>query len=373
MLEVERARDALREEVDEARVRRVWREIDGRRRRRTSTPWTFAVGTSLAAACAIAFFARPVDAPEPTPRVRTSVPASEPEPELLRLASDEPLPTRLVGDLALSDASHVRVRDDARLDLLESTSRRVGLALRSGRARFEITPGGPRAWHVDAGEVSVHVVGTVFEVTRGSEGVTVEVERGAVLVRGAAVPDRVQRLEAGERLFVPSAVVEAEPEAVAPPRRPVWRDRASDARYDEAFEALGPGGVAAVARRTHDADELWALVDVARHSGHAADAVEPLRRLVERAPNDSRAALAAYTLGRLELEVLDQPDEAAMHLARSLDLGLPRALREPASARRVEALGRAGRTGEAQAEAARHLERHPEGARAEEVRRWLAR
>ncbi|MCB9621539.1 MAG: FecR domain-containing protein [Sandaracinus sp.] len=371
MLEVERARDALREEVDEARVRRVWREIDGRRRRPRSS-FSFAVGASLAAACALVFFLWPVEPAPEAPSVATEAPSPEPEPEPLRLASDAPLPTRLVGELALSDASHVRVRDDARLDLLESTSRRVGLALRRGRARFEITPGGPRAWHVDAGEVSVHVVGTVFEVTRGTEGVTVEVERGAVLVRGAAVPDRVQRLEAGQRLFVPSAVVEAEPEVVAPPRRPVWRDRASHARYDEAFEALGPGGVAAVARRTHDADELWALVDVARHSGHAADAVEPLRRLVERAPNDSRAALAAYTLGRLELEVLDQPDEAATHLARSLELGLPRALREPASARRVEALGRAGRVGEARAEAARHLERHPQGARAEEVRRWLA-
>ncbi|MCA9614231.1 MAG: hypothetical protein KC586_15860, partial [Myxococcales bacterium] len=122
MLEVERARDALREEVDEARVRRVWREIDGRRRRPRSS-FSFAVGASLAAACALVFFLWPVEPAPEAPSVATEAPSPEPEPEPLRLASDAPLPTRLVGELALSDASHVRVRDDARLDLLESTSR----------------------------------------------------------------------------------------------------------------------------------------------------------------------------------------------------------------------------------------------------------
>lgn len=370
MRELERARAALRDDVDEARVQRMWTVIDARRvaPKRRIRRSALAIA-SVVVAFAVAWVAWPSRAPV----VRSTA---------LRLATEAPLPARFVGEVRLSDASRVEVDDDARVDVLENDARTLGLALRRGRARFEVTPGGPRAWRVEAGAVSVHVVGTVFEVHRSSDGVLVEVERGAVLVRGVSVPDQVQRLEAGARLFVRSAPevpersVEVATTRVVPAVRPVaprWRESAANARYDEAFDALGGGGIARETVRARDVRDLWMLADVARFSGHPEDAAAPLRRLITEHPRDDRSALAAYTLGRIELDALDRPAEAAEHLARGVALGLPAALREPAAARHVEALGRAGRLEDAAAAARDYLSDHPAGARRAEVERWLDR
>lgn len=391
MFDLERARGALRPEADEARVQRVWTEV-ARRRREPRAPMgrrrlAFAALASLTMV-GIGWSAWEL--------------ASEPAiPHELRLANDTPLPARLQGEVRLSDASRVVVDESARLDVLANDTRALGLALRRGRARFEVTPGGPRSWNVDAGAVSVQVVGTVFEVARSREGVAVSVERGAVLVRGASVPDRVQRLEAGQRLFVPnnagseplatSAETTHEPEGApedglvdtrdaledalddpAPAREAPWRAELARRRYDRAFEALGAVGHARETRRARDVAELWELADVARFSGHPSEAAVPLRRLVAEHPHDPRAALAAYTLGRLELDALGAPHAAAESFARSETLGLPEALREAAAASHVEALGRAGRRDEARMAAERYVARHPEGARRAQVERWLA-
>jgi len=380
MFDLERARDALRPEADEARVQRVWTEV-ARRRRTPRAPigrWTFAI-----AACVLAFVAWSTF--ELAPAERSTAPSAE--PAALRLANEAPLPARLRGEVRLSDASRVVVEEDARLDVLANDTRALGLALRRGRARFEVTPGGPRSWNVDAGAVSVQVVGTVFEVARSREGVAVSVERGAVLVRGASVPDRVQRLEAGQRLFVPSEtpsdppvpraadetndVDAADDAADAPARETPWRTELAQRRYDRAFEALGADGHARETRRARDVADLWELADVARFSGHPSEAAVPLRRLVTEHPNDPRAALAAYTLGRLELDALGAPHAAAESFARSEALGLPEALREAAAASHVEALGRAGRRDDARMAAERYVLRHPEGARRVQVERWL--
>lgn len=390
MVDLERAREALRPEADEARVQRVWTEVVRRRRAPRAPNGRRTLALAVLVGLTILGIAGSVWDAEPSDRVAIS-------PEL-RLVNDAPLPDRLRGEVRLSDASRVVVDEDARLDVLANDTRALGLALRRGRARFEVTPGGPRSWNVDAGAVSVQVVGTVFEVARSREGVAVSVERGAVLVRGASVPDRVQRLEAGQRLFVPS---DAAPDPLVtstsdstedharddiddalddaldgahepqPTREAPWRAELAQRRYDRAFEALGIDGHARETRRARDVAALWELADVARFSGHPSEAAVPLRRLVEEHPNDPRAALAAYTLGRLELDVLGAPHAAAESFARSEALGLPEALREAAAASRVEALGRAGRRDDARVAAERYVIRHPEGARRVQVERWL--
>lgn len=380
MVDLERAREALRPEADEARVQRVWTEVVRRRRAPRAPNGRRTLALAVLVGLAILGIAGGVWDAEPSDRVAIS-------PEL-RLANDAPLPDRLRGEVRLSDASRVVVDEDARLDVLANDTRALGLALRRGRARFEVTPGGPRSWNVDAGAVSVQVVGTVFEVARSREGVSVSVERGAVLVRGASVPDRVQRLEAGQRLFVPSETTSepaaprtadetndvdaADDVADAPARETPWRTELAQRRYDRAFEALGADGHARETRRARDVADLWELADVARFSGHPSEAAVPLRRLVAEHPNDPRAALAAYTLGRLELDALGAPLAAAESFARSEALGLPEALREAAAASHVEALGRAGRRDDARVAAERYVARHPEGARRAQVERWLA-
>jgi transmembrane sensor len=156
---------------------------------------------------------------------------------------------------------------------------------------------------------------------------------------------------------------------LARPSIPLWRQAAEAGAYDDAFETLGGDGLADAARRAASVAELMTLADVARLSGHPADAVSPLRRVMEEHAADSRAALAAYTLGRIELEQLRRPADAADAFAASLRLGLPSALREPALAKRVEALGRI-RSPETTLAIDTYLRAYPEGRYRAAVERW---
>jgi transmembrane sensor len=107
--------------------------------------------------------------------------------------------------------------------------------------------------------------------------------------------------------------------------------------------------------------DLLALADVARLSGHPREAVAPLERILSRFASDPQAPLAAFALGRLELDALDQPRKAAAALERALALGVPRSLKEDVRARLVEAYGRAGDRTAARAAARAYLREFPDG------------
>jgi DNA-directed RNA polymerase specialized sigma24 family protein len=108
--------------------------------------------------------------------------------------------------------------------------------------------------------------------------------------------------------------------------------------------------------------DLLVLADIARLSGHPAEAVIPLERILRDFPGDSQAPLAALALGRLELDTLDRPAKAATALTRALSLGVPRTLRQDVRTRLVEAYARAGnRTAARAAAAAAYLREYPDG------------
>ena len=107
--------------------------------------------------------------------------------------------------------------------------------------------------------------------------------------------------------------------------------------------------------------DLLMLADVARLSGHAAEAVAPLERILHDFPHDPQAPLAALALGRLELDALDRPARAAAVLNRALALGVPRSLREDVRARLVEAYARAGDRTATRAAAAVYVREFPHG------------
>jgi transmembrane sensor len=107
--------------------------------------------------------------------------------------------------------------------------------------------------------------------------------------------------------------------------------------------------------------DLLVLADVARLSGHAAEAVAPLERILRDFPGNPQAPLAALALGRLELDTLDRPAKAAGALNRALSLGVPLSLREDVRTRLVEAYARAGNRAEARAAAAAYLREYPDG------------
>ncbi|MEO7092617.1 MAG: hypothetical protein ABI175_05150, partial [Polyangiales bacterium] len=85
---------------------------------------------------------------------------------------------------------------------------------------------------------------------------------------------------------------------------------------------------------------------------------------------DPRAPLAAFTLGRVLLEELGQPGQAAEAFAKARALGGAGPLAEDALAREVEAWWRAGATDKAHERAEEYVKVYPKGLRIRSVRKY---
>jgi hypothetical protein len=310
----ERVRDSLRDETPEHRVNRMWAGIE-RRRSPKSAPVRWLVPVVATAAAALAFFLWPQQS------------------ATLALEDGSNVPAQMTpGSVhVFSDGSRMEVGAAAHVDTLSNIEGEVAFALRSGDAHFDIVPNGPRRWRVVASGVEVVVVGTVFDVERTPTTVGVRVERGVVLVRGANVPDGEQRLEAGDALEVRLGTLE---ELAEPSEAPTETPTETPAQAEDILPAPSTGETTL--------DDLLRRADAARREERHEQAVRWLARASREYPEEPRAALAAFTQGRIELESLDRPAPAARSFARSLRIGLPRPLRETAQALRAESLGKAG-------------------------------
>jgi len=367
-------KERLRMPDDEQALARIWTKVDGAPRRgpgrllRVDAPALS--GLTLAAAAAVAVW----------------IGISRPDAGPLRLADGQPVAAVQAPAsgtvLGMSDGSSVSLSGGSRFEPLLSTGTSFVAILQSGRADFEVHPGGPRRWQIECGLATVEVVGTGFTCDRAPGRLRVAVQHGVVLVRGERVRDRVQRLAAGQSLEVtdgtsapapqplvlppppePAAPAAEQPAPAAPPEFVIhagWRELARSGRQRDAFAALGERGLVREARQAGVAD-LLLLADVARLSGHPRQAIAPLDRILAVYSRDAQAPLAAFTLGRLELDTLDAPARGARALERALALGLPQTLREDARARLVDAYTRAGETAAARAAAQTYLHEFPDG------------
>jgi transmembrane sensor len=264
------------------------------------------------------------------------------------------------------------VRTPGSLAVVSAGERSVELRLDAGEARFDVTPNPERRFVVHAGEVVVRVVGTSFTVQREGSRVRVAVERGVVEVDWA---ETVTRLHAGESRWFPreleqgELVLDAPPvpaelaPAVAPsaPARSSARERfvqlAQRGEYQAAYAIMAetPSAVGS------SADDLMLAADSARLSKHPDQAVIYLRRITREHRSDSRAPLAAFTLGRVLMSQLGRPAEAAEAFALVQKLAPGGALAEDALARQAEALSRAGQRDRARALASEYRTRYPSG------------
>jgi hypothetical protein len=144
----------------------------------------------------------------------------------------------------------------------------------------------------------------------------------------------------------------------------------------ESAKATGDASVvAAVPRDTsggraepQTAETLFASADKARKEGRPEQALGFLRAITDRHPTDPRAPLAAFTRGRVLLESLNRPREAAQAFAQARALsGRRSALAEDSLAREVEAYAAAGESSLARDRAELYRRNYPKGLRLHQV------
>jgi transmembrane sensor len=308
-------------------------------------------------------------------------------------------PTREAPPLVRREVGSLRFLDGSRVDLVDGASTvEVGLIspsyteleLAKGSARFDVTPNPGRRFAVRAGDLRVEVLGTRFTVERLLVGedpkVRVAVERGRVRV---IWPGGERVLAAGEAgLFPPAspdatraaepapetAAIEAEPfattSAVEPASDPStlrsrFRDLARRGEYQKAYGVVHENPAVV----TNSAEDLMLAADAARLSGHPERALEYLRRITTSHRDDSRAPLAAFTLGRILLTQLGQPGEAERAFALTRELAPRGALAAGALAREVEAAERAGHHARARILVEEYTKKYPASQHLDAVRR----
>ncbi len=184
-------KERLHDVVTERALQRVWRGIDDRQRARA--PRRLARGLLLLAFAGIAVAIGVVLGLA----LRTREPASP------RMADGRPFvavdaATRAV--LALDDGSTIRLWPGTRLEPQGGAAGTFGLRLARGEARFDVRAGGPRRWVVECGLASVEAVDAEFHCARAASRLRISVERGTALARGAAVPEHMRWLGAGDSL-----------------------------------------------------------------------------------------------------------------------------------------------------------------------------
>jgi transmembrane sensor len=263
--------------------------------------------------------------------------------------------------LRLADGSTATpLGSGSQIAVLARSPDRIELSLDRGSGRFEVAPRPERSFLVQAGEVTVTVVGTAFTVERIADRVGVAVERGTVRVAWAT---GFRLLGQGQSGWFPPLGASSQPEPKLAPR--------PAAKLAKARAAVGPSEdepVAPPSASRETAEALLLAADKMRLAGHPERGAELLRKLLREHGSDPRAPLAAFTLGRLLLMELGRPREAAAAFAEVRRLSPDGAFAEDALAREVEGWSQAGRTDLARARAAEYLRRYPGGRRAATVR-----
>lgn len=363
--------------VQEATVNRIWNRIQEPKGVRPRGAFFLQVAGALLVCIALAF----VVARRPSP-LQFDPEGAVPLGKVVAAAATE-------RSLRFDDGSEILLRERSELSVLSNEGASFVVALRSGRARFSVEPGGPRKWMVDAGELSVEVVGTVFVVERTHEAVVVSVERGKVVVTGAVEGDRVI-LQAGEQVksesmrhaesvqkasralpirpsdgatlpSTPEVGSPAEPKRVAGVATEVTLQQLEDEATTQPDGALPSVGRTSqpsqpkVAEEKSDLADLLNQADDAKRAGDGTRAGELYLRIVrESASGDPRKGIAALSYARISTD----PALVAEVLSGSI-ASVPAGLRESAWLRLVHAYEQNGDREAARAAAERYVDEFP--------------
>ena len=368
---LEVARQELLPQWSDERSARLYAGTLQRGRRRVATRAGLA---SLCAIAAIGWFG--VGTPHTSPKGQDAA---------LTAAVSAPATQSAAGSghtVRLADGSHADlVSEQTELEVAVNEPNRIRLRLLAGSAHFDVVPNHVRIFEVEAAPYRVEVIGTVFDVERTTHGVRVGVTRGKVRVYG---PNGDEMVVAGQiRRFDVSAPAEADVAPIVPDAEPLlhgvtrargarrsgaaampsWRSLSQSGQYDAAFKSLRSVPQAVV----NDPATLMDAADAARLSGHPNDAIQYLQRVLNEHAQSPVAPLAAFTLGRVYLDRLGQPDRAAETFELARKLAPTGSLAQDALAREVEALSKGGNAQKAYLRAQEYLKTYPNGRRARAV------
>lgn len=321
-------------------------------------------------------------------------------------------------EVAFSDGTKMRLEPRSQGRILELDRRGGRVALDQGKARVDVHHRPNARWVFQAGPFEVRVHGTSFSVAwnpgtarfdlhmnAGVVSVAGPISGGEMVLRageslsvtldhGAAAPAVAERAASGESPAVDHpAPSEAPPPTAMPALAPaptampapapaptggMFPPAAARPRVNWRAE-LAAGHARAIvadaerlgttrALESVDSEDLAALADAARYVGNEELARRTLQTQRRRFPRSSRAAQAAFLLGRLE-------DESAAGAERALTWYDHYLSEAPSGAYAAEALGRkmmvlerARRHDEAVAIAVDYLRRFPSGSYAHAAR-----
>jgi transmembrane sensor len=317
--------------------------------------------------------------------------------------------------LDFSDGSRFELAPQSRARVVELSRKGARVELASGSLNVHVVPGGGANWQIDAGPFGVRITGTRFVVGYVPDGEAFElsVSEGQVELSGCMFGSG-RRVATGQRVRAsckkrtldvsysdgvgagtgtatsdspPSAeatgasgtvaALPAEPAAASsvgasagtarpsPARSgPDWLALARAGKYADAYAAVERDGFDAVSQRS-SADALTLLAEVARHARAERRAREALLTLRRRFAGSNDAALAAFTLGRLEFDERHAYAAAAAWFRTYLQERPRGAMAREALGRLIEASHRAQDAASARASAARYLREYPTGPHAE--------
>jgi TolA-binding protein len=243
--------------------------------------------------------------------------------------------------LALADGSRVLLAGGGAVTLAYSGKDEVRLVLERGRADFDVVRNTGRRFVVAVADVHFVVEGARF-VLSVSDGISGKTMTAAV--QGGTV--EVDRPSARSLLLAGESWSGIATTTLAP------RADGSSPVADDAVE---------------DARTLFAGAARARWQGRQREAAAGLEKLCRRFPNDPRAPLAAFQLGRIQLDTLHEAARAAQSFGMAMSLARDPVRREDAAARHAEALDRAGEISKCRLARATYLAEYPEGAHAGRV------
>lgn len=143
-----------------------------------------------------------------------------------------------------------------------------------------------------------------------------------------------------------------------------WRGQLERGEYDVVAERLLRGD----ARIADEPATLMDAADALRFADQPEAAVDCLRRVLREHATSPVAPLAGFTLGRVLLERLGQPSEAAEAFALARSLKPDSSLAQDALASEVEAWSKAGRALDAFSRAQLYVQLYPAGRRLRAVR-----